>query len=116
MDNRDCIFCKIASGEISSQIEHQDQEILAFRDINPQAPVHLLIIPRRHIPRLSDLTEEDRELMGKMVLVATDLARQHRLDERGYRLVVNCGREAGQGVFHLHLHLLGGRTMHWPPG
>ena len=112
----DCLFCKIVSGDIQGDIVHQDDEILAFRDINPQAPTHILIIPKKHISTVNDLEEEDQQVIGKMFSAAKMLAKQEGLSERGYRLVMNCNAEAGQTVFHIHLHLLGGRTMGWPPG
>lgn len=112
----DCLFCKIASGDIQGDIVHQDDEILAFRDINPQAPTHILIIPKKHIATVNDLAEEDQQLIGKLFSDAKALAKQEGLSERGYRLVMNCNADAGQTVFHIHLHLLGGRTMKWPPG
>ena len=111
-----CVFCRIIAGEIPGELVYSDQEVVAFRDINPQAPVHLLIVPRKHIPRLYDLTGEDYGLVGKMVEVANRLAQQEGVAESGYRLVINCNRDANQEVFHLHLHLLGGRKMGWPPG
>ena len=107
----DCIFCKIIKKEIETEIVYEDQEIVAFKDINPAAPVHLLVIPRKHIPSLLDLEETDASLIGRLHLVANDLARAFGLDRRGYRVVINCGPDAGQAVFHLHLHLLGGRPM-----
>lgn len=106
-----CPFCRIASGEIESDIVRQDGDFVAFRDINPQAPTHILVVPRRHISSLSDLTSADEELMGKMVLLATRVAAEEGLSERGYRLVINYGPEGGQVVPHLHLHLLGGREL-----
>ena len=112
----DCLFCKIVSGDIQGDIVHQDDEILAFRDINPQAPTHILIIPKKHIATVNDLAEEDQQLIGKLFSDAKALAKQEGLSERGYRLVMNCNADAGQTVFHIHLHLLGGRTMKWPPG
>lgn len=112
----DCIFCKIAAGEVKADILHKDEEVVAFRDIAPQAPVHVLVIPRRHIPSLEALEEADTELVGKITMVARRLARDLGLDGRGYRLVWNCGPDAGQAVFHIHCHLLGGRKMSWPPG
>ncbi len=104
-----CVFCGIASGEIPSQLLHQDEEIIAFRDISPRAPTHILIVPRKHIPSLNEL--DDEALMGHMVNVAGNLAQADGIRERGYRLVVNCGREGGQAVHHLHMHLLGGRQF-----
>jgi histidine triad (HIT) family protein len=107
----DCIFCKIASGQIPADIIYQDDEIIAFRDINPQAPVHLLLIPRRHIPSLNQLKESDLPLIGRMVAVAQKLAEKEGVAEKGYRLAINCGPEGGQLVPHLHMHLLGGRNL-----
>ena len=107
----DCVFCKIVAGEIPSDILYQDDEVIAFRDINPQAPVHLLIIPRAHIASLTELTESQLALMGRMVSVANQLAEKEKVSESGYRLVVNCGKQGGQLVAHLHLHLLGGREL-----
>jgi len=107
----DCIFCQIVAGKVPSEIVHQDEEIIAFRDINPQAPTHLLIIPKRHIPSLIQLAEAELPVLGRMVNVANQLARGESIAESGYRLVVNCGEEGGQVVPHLHLHLLGGRRL-----
>lgn len=112
----DCIFCKIAAGEIPCQQVHADTEILAFEDLHPQAPVHVLIIPRRHIPSLGELAPDDVELAGKLQMAAGQVAAKLGLAESGYRVVVNCGRDACQAVPHLHLHLLGGRALGWPPG
>ena len=112
----DCLFCKIAAGEIPATLVHKDEHLIAFKDINPQAPMHVLIVPRRHIATLNDLGPEDDALIGSLFRVASDLARQNGLDQRGYRTVFNCNRDAGQTVFHLHLHLLSGRTFSWPPG
>ncbi len=105
----DCIFCQIVAGKIPSQTLYQDNEVIAFRDINPQAPVHLLIIPKSHIPSLAQVTEST--LIARMTDVANQLAKEHGVLEDGYRLVINCGREAGQVVPHLHMHLLGGRRL-----
>ena len=107
----DCIFCQIVAGKIPSEILYQDEEVIAFRDINPQAPKHLLIIPKRHIPSLAQLSEEDLPLMGHVVNIANQLAKREGIAETGYRLVINCGRAGGQLVPHLHLHLLGGRRL-----
>jgi histidine triad (HIT) family protein len=107
----DCIFCQIVAGEIPSEILYQDEQVAAFRDINPQAPVHLLIIPKKHIPSLVDLSEADLPLIGHMVIVANQLAEKEGVAESGYRLAVNCGRDGGQLVPHLHMHLLGGRKL-----
>ena len=112
----DCIFCKMASGEIQPDVVLENEEILAFRDLNPQAPTHILIIPKRHIATTNDLQAEDAELIGKLVLASKTIAEQEGLSERGYRTVLNCNAEAGQSVFHVHLHMLGGRPMGWPPG
>lgn len=112
----DCLFCKIATGEISADIVYSDDRVVAFKDINPQAPLHVLIIPRTHIPTVADLKDTDAGLMDRLTQVANDIARNRDFSERGYRLVVNCNMEAGQTVFHLHMHLLCGRIMEWPPG
>lgn len=104
-----CIFCGIASGEIPSQLLHQDKQVIAFRDINPRAPTHILIVPRKHIQSLNEL--DDEALIGHMVNVAGKLAQAEGISKKGYRLVVNCGREGGQAVPHLHMHLLGGRQL-----
>ncbi|AHB13163.1 histidine triad nucleotide-binding protein [Dehalococcoides mccartyi] len=106
-----CLFCGIAKGEIPAQIVYKDEDLVAFKDINPQSPVHILIIPRRHIANLTELDEADTELAGKMILLAGKLAREMDIAESGYRLVINSGREGGQVVNHLHLHLLGGRQL-----
>lgn len=112
----DCIFCKIAAGEISATKVYDDGEVLAFRDINPEAPVHLLVIPRRHIATLNDLTEADAALIGRLYLAAKQVAIELGVAENGYRTVINCNRDAGQIVFHVHMHLLAGRELGWPPG
>ncbi|MBT9149118.1 MAG: histidine triad nucleotide-binding protein [Dehalococcoidia bacterium] len=106
-----CIFCQIISGEIPGEILHQDDEVIAFRDINPRAPIHILIVPRKHLAALSDLTEEELPILGKMAGIAKKLAEGEGISERGYRIVVNCGPEGGQLVPHLHMHLLGGRQL-----
>jgi histidine triad (HIT) family protein len=116
MSSPDCIFCKIASGEVPARIVHRDELATAFRDLNPQAPEHILLIPNRHISSLSDLGEADRGLAGSLLLLAAQIAAQEQLAARGYRVVINTGSGAGQSVFHLHLHLLSGRPMGWPPG
>ena len=107
----DCIFCRIVEGKIPSDIVYQDKEIIAFRDIKPQAPVHLVIIPRKHIPSLDQLKESDSALVGRMVAIANQLAKDEGVAQKGYRVVINCGKEGGQLVPHLHLHLLGGRKL-----
>ncbi len=111
----DCIFCKIARGEIPANKVYEDEEFVAFKDINPQAPIHVLIIPKKHIESLSEAKEEDRELLGKLLWVAKKVAQELNL-RKGYRLVINTGPDGGQEVLHLHVHLLGGRAMAWPPG
>jgi histidine triad (HIT) family protein len=112
----DCLFCKIVAGQIPAGIVHQDDELVAFKDINPQAPLHVLIVPRRHIASLNDLAAGDDALVGSMLRRAAALATEHGYADRGYRTVFNCNREAGQTVFHIHLHLLAGRALTWPPG
>jgi histidine triad (HIT) family protein len=112
----DCLFCKVIAREIPAQIVHEDEELVAFRDINPQAPLHALIVPRRHIATLNDLQPGDDALVGSMFRRAAALAKEQGLADRGYRTVFNCNREAGQSVFHIHLHVLGGRSLTWPPG
>ncbi len=107
----DCIFCKIVAGEIPSDILYRDEEVVAFRDINPQAPVHVQVIPKEHIAYLSDVTEEQSGLLGRMVAVANRLAKSEGIAEKGYRIAVNCGEQGGQLVPHLHMHLVGGRQL-----
>jgi len=110
--SEECLFCRIAAGEIPSDIVYQDEEFLAFRDINPLAPTHILVIPRKHISSLADLADQQQELMGRLIILATRLAEKEGIAERGYRLVINCGAEGGQVIGHLHLHLLGGRKLY----
>ncbi len=112
----DCLFCKFVAGEIQPDVVYEDDEVLAFRDVNPQAPVHILVIPKRHIATLNDLQGEDAELVGRLYLAAQKVAEQEGIAEAGYRTLINCNALAGQTVFHIHLHLLGGRRMTWPPG
>lgn len=112
----DCLFCRIAAGEIPADIVAQDELVLAFRDISPKAPTHVLLIPRRHIASAAELTDVDAEMLGRLFAVAAQVARDAGIAERGYRLVSNVGAGAGQSVPHLHFHLLGGRAMSWPPG
>ncbi len=112
----DCLFCRIASGEVPATLVHDDELVLAFRDIAPRAPTHVLLITRRHIASAADLTEADGPLLGRLFAVAATLARTEGIEEAGYRLVTNIGDWGGQTVHHLHLHLLGGRSMGWPPG
>jgi len=108
---QDCIFCNIAKGKIESETLYQDGEVIAIRDINPQAPTHLLVIPRAHIPTLDDLTTEQTALAGHLIEIAINLARKEGIASKGYRLAINCGHEGGQLVPHLHIHVLGGRKM-----
>jgi histidine triad (HIT) family protein len=110
----DCLFCRIIRGEIPAKLLAETAECVAFRDIDPQAPTHIVVVPRAHIPTLADVT--DPLILGQMTRVATELARSEGIGETGYRVVVNSGRDGGQTVFHLHMHLLGGRRMTWPPG
>lgn len=112
----DCIFCKIAAGEIPAKIVHESDSLIAFEDVNPVAPVHILIVPKNHIATANDLSEGDRDLIGQMILCARDLAKERNIAEKGYRTVLNCMSGAGQSVYHIHLHLLGGRVFQWPPG
>ena len=112
----DCLFCKIADGKIPARKVLDEPELLAFEDIHPQAPVHLLLIPRRHVASLNDAKDEDAPMLGRLLTAARRLARDKGIDASGYRVVVNTMAGAGQSVFHVHVHLLGGRPMHWPPG
>ncbi len=111
-----CLFCKIANKEIDAEIVYEDAHVVAFRDIHPQAKHHLLVIPRKHIATLNDAQDDDAELLGRLLLAARHLAKELGVAEDGYRVVMNCNRDGGQTVFHIHLHLLAGRQMHWPPG
>ena len=112
----DCLFCKIARKEIPAKLLFEDEDVVAFEDINPQAPVHALVVPRKHIPSLNELAPEDDALVGKMARVAAGIAKERGVAEAGWRSVVNVGREGGQLVFHVHMHCMGGRPMFWPPG
>ncbi|CAB1240555.1 histidine triad nucleotide-binding protein [Clostridium sp. MT-14] len=112
----ECIFCKIIKGEIPSEKVYEDDIVLSFKDIEPGAPVHVLIIPKKHIRSINDLTEEDSNIIAHIYLVAKQIADKLGLAEKGYRIVTNCGEEAGQTVPHIHFHLLGGRSFKWPPG
>ena len=112
----ECLFCGIVKGDIKGTLVYQDNSVVAFKDINPKAPVHLLIVPRKHIATLLDLQQEDTSLIGDVFNAANQLARDQGIAKNGFRVVVNCGAGAGQSVFHLHFHLLGGRPMVWPPG
>ncbi|MFO7262012.1 MAG: histidine triad nucleotide-binding protein [bacterium] len=112
----ECIFCRIVAGDVPAQVVREDEHTLAFRDINPQAPTHVLVIPKRHVAAVDALEDDDVELIGRVVLAARLVARQEGIARSGYRLVMNNGPAAGQTVDHLHLHVLGGRQMDWPPG
>lgn len=114
--NDRCLFCRIAGGDIPAKIVYDDADVVAFEDINPQAPTHILLIPRRHIPALDEMSDGDREALGTVIHRATIVARERHLNDEGYRLVINQGEAAGQTVFHIHVHLLGGRGFGWPPG
>jgi len=116
MGNDRCLFCRIASGEITSKKVYEDDEVVAFHDINPQAPTHVLIVPRKHIASLDTMNDTETAIVGTVLLRAADLARQLQLPNEGYRVVINTGEAAGQTVFHIHAHLLGGRNFGWPPG
>ncbi len=112
----DCLFCKIVDKSIPANIAYEDEEVMAFHDISPQAPHHVLIIPKKHIPTLNDIEDNDVELVGKVVKCAKHLAAEMGVADSGYRLVMNCNSDAGQAVFHIHCHMLAGRTLQWPPG
>ena len=112
----ECLFCKIRDGEIPADIIFENDDVLAFNDVNPQAPVHLLVIPKKHISTVNDIVEDDQVLMGKLFSAAKVIARQAGVSDDGYRLVVNCNEKAGQTVFHIHMHLLADRALTWPPG
>jgi histidine triad (HIT) family protein len=116
MAKDDCIFCSIIKGEIPGKKVYEDEGTFAFRDINPQAPVHIIIVPKRHVARVRELKEEDIPMDGQLILLESRHAKKEGIEESGYRLVFNCNAGAGQSVFHIHLHLLGGRRMTWPPG
>jgi histidine triad (HIT) family protein len=112
----ECLFCRIAAGEIPAKIVFNDEKVVAFEDIKPQAPIHIIIIPRKHIPTVLDMGEDDRELVGYMHIIANQIAAEKSLTQDGFRLVTNCKKSAGQEIFHLHIHMLGGRDFGWPPG
>ena len=112
----DCLFCRIIAGEVPADIVHSDERCVAFRDTNPQAPVHVLIIPREHMDSLDDASQRDEATLGHLLRVAARVANEEGLSESGYRTVINTGAGAGQSVFHLHLHVIGGRPLTWPPG
>jgi histidine triad (HIT) family protein len=115
-DLKDCIFCKIGKKEVGAKIVHEDEDLLAFEDLHPQAPVHIVLIPKRHIATLDKVSPQEEALLGELIWAATAIARQKKIAESGYRLVLNCNPDGGQLIYHIHLHLLGGRQMHWPPG
>ena len=112
----DCIFCKVVKREIPSQIVYEDDDVLAFKDINPGAPVHVVAVPKKHISGVMDIMVEDEQLVGHIILVLRDIAVKTGISDSGFRIVVNSGADAGQSVHHIHFHLLGGRSMDWPPG
>lgn len=112
----DSLFTKIIKREIPADIVFEDDKVIAFKDIDPKAPVHILIVPKKQIPTINDADNNDKELLGHLILAAKEIAKANKIDEKGYRLVFNCNEEAGQTVFHIHLHLMGGRPMLWPPG
>ena len=116
MTDPDCLFCKIIAGDIPADVVFESDEVIAFRDINPQAPTHAVIIPKRHISTINDLAESDTDTVGELYLAAKEIAATEGIAEPGYRTVMNCNAAAGQTVFHIHLHLLGGRDLSWPPG
>ena len=116
MADQDCLFCKIIAGEIPGEFVHQDELCVVIRDINPQAPTHVLIIPREHLESLDEASHKDEAMLGHLLRVGARIANDEGLSESGYRSVVNTGAGAGQSVFHFHVHVLGGRPMHWPPG
>ncbi len=114
--NDDCLFCRIAGGDIPSDVVAEGDRWLAFRDIQPQAPVHVLVVPKSHVESVATLAGTERDLVGELMMAAAEVARQEGVDESGFRVVTNVGERAGQSIFHLHLHVLGGRRMRWPPG
>ena len=116
MADRDCLFCKILEGDIPADIVYESDTAIAFRDINPQAPTHVVIIPRKHIATINDIDSDDHEIVGSLYTAANTIARDEGFSDEGYRVVMNCNKAAGQTVFHIHLHLLGGRVLSWPPG
>ncbi len=116
MTGTDCLFCKIVAGDIAADIVYESDTAIAFRDLNPQAPTHVLIVPRQHIATINDIDDEHQALVGSLFAAAKSIAANEGLSDDGYRVVMNCNEAAGQTVFHIHLHLLGGRTLTWPPG
>jgi len=111
-----CVFCKIVRRDIDAKVVFEDNKVLAFDDIKPQSPVHVIVIPKYHIDTLSDISDDHINLVGKLILTAKKIAKERHIEESGYRIVLNCNRDGGQEIFHLHLHLLGGRPLGWPPG
>ena len=116
MSEDSCLFCKIIQKKIPAKIVFENDEIMAFEDIRPQAPIHIMVIPKRHIEKVCELAKDDAEAVGNLVLAAKEIAKKKGVEHSGYRLVMNCNKDAGQEIFHLHLHLLGGRIFGWPPG
>lgn len=116
MSNENCLFCKILAGDIPADIVYESDSAIAFRDINPQAPTHVVIIPRKHIATINDIDPDDQQVVGSLFTAAREIARTEGHAEAGYRVAMNCNESAGQTVFHIHLHLLGGRSFSWPPG
>jgi len=112
----DCLFCKLVAGDIPATVLYEDQNVIAFEDIMPQAPTHFLVIPKKHISTLNDVTDSDTLIMGSLPIVASQIAKQKGVAEGGYRLVMNCNQDGGQTVYHIHMHVLAGRTLVWPPG
>ncbi len=112
----DCLFCKFVKGEIKPDVVYEDDQVLAFKDINPQAPIHVLVIPKKHIETTNDISDEDEAVVGHIIKVAAGIAKKMNISGSGYRTVFNCNKDAGQAVFHIHCHLLGGRQFDWPPG
>ena len=112
----DCLFCKIVNKEIPAEVVFENETIIAFEDINPQAPIHILLIPKEHFTSLNDVTEEKKEILGELLIKARQIAKEKGLANNGYRIVLNTGKDSGQAVFHIHFHLFGGRRMTWPPG
>ncbi|MEW6455838.1 MAG: histidine triad nucleotide-binding protein [Acidobacteriota bacterium] len=116
MEEKQCVFCSVIRKEINAKIVYEDDKVIAFDDVNPQAPVHVLIIPKEHFESINEFPEEKKEILGYMVFISKKIVEIKGISKKGYRLVLNTGREAGQSIFHIHLHVLGGRYMRWPPG
>lgn len=116
MGREDCVFCQIVDKKMSSEMIYEDDGLVAFHDINPQAPSHILIVPKKHIPRLSLMEDDDAPLLGKMVALAKNIAKDNHFGDKGFRIAINEGKDGGQTIFHLHMHLLSGRRLMWPPG